>query len=193
MARKQVKTAKMKVTTTVAAGDAAVDAFLTDLYEARRFRDDLEKDRRDLSLTEVILRKEQLPLARKRVAELEQRYRELRGDCYVDPDHTNQTVPEHAPIEDWRMKFQAEAWEYWIRLVASGCNPTVHSILDPMVIWGRENDVRSVSGIYPSSGHLRNTVLGGKHWKPPTHSVEQAKAHVAQLAQVAHHPVTPEP
>lgn len=191
MARKHVKAGNIKPQPNVLVSEDETDAFLTELYEARRFRDDLEKDRQNLSLTEVILRQEQLPTARARVAELEQRYMELRGDFDVDTDIPQLPVPAISPVLDWRMRFQQEAYEYWLQLVASGCSPTVHGILDRMVTWGRENNVKSASGIYPSAGHLRNTVLGAKHWDPPTHSFEQAKAHVAQRAQVAQIPTTP--
>lgn len=90
------------------------------------------------------------------------------------------------PATNWRMKIQAEAYEHWIRLLASGCSPTVHSILDYMAKWCETNNVRTDSGIFPRTGHIKNTVLGGGHWMPPTISREQAKNHVAQVAQVAH-------
>ncbi|MDR3452640.1 MAG: hypothetical protein P4L96_07545 [Rhodoferax sp.] len=89
------------------------------------------------------------------------------------------------PNGNWKNQIQAAAYEHWITLRASGANPTVHSILDRMANWCSQNDVKTDGGIHPSSGYLRTHVLGGKHWTPPKHSVEQAKRHVEQAAQVA--------
>jgi hypothetical protein len=90
------------------------------------------------------------------------------------------------PILDWRMQIQAEAYEYWLRLRASGCNPSVHSICPYMAKWCVEKDIKGGKGQNPRAGTIRNTVLGAGHWTPPFHSVEQAKKHVAQIAQTAH-------
>ena len=68
---------------------------------------------------------------------------------------------------NWKMQIQAEAALRFQRLRASGASPTTHSILDDMATWCRTNDVKTDSGIYPSSGYLRTHVLGGKHWNPP--------------------------
>ena len=68
---------------------------------------------------------------------------------------------------NWKMKVQAEAASRFKRLRASGASPTTHSILDDMVIWCRDNDVKTDGGIYPKAGYLRTHVLGGKHWTPP--------------------------
>lgn len=114
---------------------------------------------------------------------------ELRFSCkdvQAAPVQTAEPVPKKKatpkPITNWRMLIQAEASEYWIRLLASGCSPTVHSILDDMAKWCVTKDVRTDTGIYPSAGHIKNTVLGGGHWPPPTISREQAKKHVAHVA-----------
>ena len=90
------------------------------------------------------------------------------------------------PATNWRMKIQAEAYEHWIRLLASGCSPTPNSILDDLVTWCATNNVRTDTGIYPGAGHIKNTVINGRLWTQPTMSREQAKKHVAQVAQVAH-------
>lgn len=72
-----------------------------------------------------------------------------------------------AVATNWKMKVQIEAAAHFKVLRKSGASPTVHSILDKMVAWCRTNDVKTDSGIYPSSGYLRTHVLGGKHWSPP--------------------------
>ncbi len=89
-------------------------------------------------------------------------------------------------LPNWKMRVQAEATELFIRLLASGANPTPHSILDSLVTWCRDNEIKTAGkngGINPSNGYLRTHVLGGGHWTPPTMSREQAKRHVAQVAQ----------
>lgn len=68
---------------------------------------------------------------------------------------------------NWKMKIQAEAASRFKRLRASGASPTVHSILDDLVTWCRDNDVKTDGHIYPSANYLRTHVLGGKHWTPP--------------------------
>ena len=70
-------------------------------------------------------------------------------------------------LPQWKMRIQIEATAHMKRLRASGANPTVHSILDWMVTWCRNNDVKTSGGIYPAAGYLRTHVLAGKHWIPP--------------------------
>ena len=97
-----------------------------------------------------------------------------------------ETVGASGDVEaDWRMQIQAEAYELWLRLRASGCNPTVYSICEDMAAWCIKQDIKGGKGQNPRAGTIRNSVLGGVHWKPPHHSVEQAKKHVAQIAQTA--------
>jgi len=86
-------------------------------------------------------------------------------------------------VPNWKMRVQAEATELFLRLLASGANPTPHSILDSMAQWCRDNEIKTATNINPSANYLRTHVLGGKHWPPPTMSREQAKKHVAQVAQ----------
>lgn len=89
------------------------------------------------------------------------------------------------PATNWRMKIQTEAYEHWTRLLASGCSPSVHSILDYMAKWCEKNNVRTDTGIFPRAGHIKNTVLCARVWTPPTISREEAKKRVAQAEQVA--------
>lgn len=109
---------------------------------------------------------------------------------------TTQTTATPAPVEtasdgptplpalaNWKMRVQAEAYELFLRLLASGANPTPHSLLRPMAKWCRDNEVKTDTGINPSEGYLRTWVLGGGHWAAPTMTREQAKKHVAQVAQ----------
>jgi hypothetical protein len=105
----------------------------------------------------------------------------------VEPDKTGPADKATAkPATNWRMQIQAEAYEHWIRLLASGCSPTPNSILDYLVTWCATNNVRTDTGIYPGAGHIKNTVINGRLWPQPTMSREQAKKHVAQVEQVAH-------
>lgn len=90
------------------------------------------------------------------------------------------------PKLNWRMAIQAEAYDLWLRLRASGCNPSVYSISPDMAEWCIKNDIRGGKGQNPTAGTIRNAVLGGSSgWTPPTHSVAQAKKAVAQIAQTA--------
>lgn len=115
-------------------------------------------------------------------------------DCFptAAPEQTATPGPEVASegtapaVPNWKMRVQTEATELFIRLLASGANPTQHSILDSMVTWCCNHEIKTDGkngGINPSRGYLRTHVLGGGHWTPPTMSREQAKKHVAQVAQ----------
>lgn len=163
-----------------------IGSFLTQHDEAKQYRDDLEKVRRELSLAEIIARKKELPLARKEFSELERKYLELRGDVVSKSQAAtvrSTTVPAKP---DGRAQIQAEAFEHWIRLKASGANPSVHSICDSIAKWCADNNITTHTGVTPMAGTIRNTILGGSSgWQPPKHSRDQAKEHVAQLAQVA--------
>lgn len=98
-------------------------------------------------------------------------------------ESASDSVEPDAP--DWRMQIQAEAYERWLRLRASGCNPTVHSICDDIAKWCIEQNIKGGKGQNPRAGTIRNTVLGAGHWTPPHHSVAEAKKHVAQIARTA--------
>lgn len=89
------------------------------------------------------------------------------------------------PPTNWRHLIQAEAYEHWLRLRASGCNPSVFSICPDMARWCIEKNVKGDKGQNPTAGTIRNTVLGGGNWTPPFHSVAEAKRHIAQIAQTA--------
>jgi hypothetical protein len=39
--------------------------------------------------------------------------------------------------------------------------------------------------VTPTAGTIRNSILGGRNWNPPTHSRDQARAYVEQLARAA--------
>jgi hypothetical protein len=89
------------------------------------------------------------------------------------------------PLDDWKMQCQAEAYEQWFRLRATGANPSVRGISEHIARWCVQNEIRTTGNtICPSHAYLKTHVLGGKHWKPPLNmTVEAAKAHVAQVAQ----------
>lgn len=86
-------------------------------------------------------------------------------------------------VPNWKMLIQAEAAELFLRLLASGANPTPHSLVKPMAKWCRDNEIKTDGNINPSEGYIRTHVLGGDHWTPPTMNREQARKHVAQVAQ----------
>ncbi len=70
-------------------------------------------------------------------------------------------------IGNWKTKVQEEAAIRFKKLRKAGASPTVHSLLDGLASWCRENDIKTTGGIYPTSGYLRTHVLGGRHWTPP--------------------------
>jgi hypothetical protein len=79
----------------------------------------------------------------------------------------NDDAAPRPAVPNWKMLIQAEATAYCLRLRKAGANPTKNSILEPMVNWCRDNNVKTDGGIYPSDGYLRTHVLGGKHWDVP--------------------------
>ncbi len=68
---------------------------------------------------------------------------------------------------NWKMRIQAEATAFCLRLQKVGANPTKSSVLKPMTKWCVENEVRTDGNIFPSANYLRTHVLGGKHWDVP--------------------------
>ena len=103
------------------------------------------------------------------------------GDAAVR--QTSKARPES--VDAVRLQIQHEATEEWIRWLARGGNPTVHGILDTIASWCVKNEIRTAGGVNPKAGTIRNTILGAKHWTPPTMTRQQAKKHVEQRAQVA--------
>ncbi len=75
-------------------------------------------------------------------------------------------VPMSEPTH-WKMRIQIEAADHMKTLRGSGANPTVHSILNRMATWCRDNDVKTDGNIFPGANYLRTHVLGVPHWKPP--------------------------
>jgi hypothetical protein len=167
--------------------DQEISSFLTELDEARQDLDALEKSGHNLSPTEIMARRTHLTTARKKVNELKAHMEYLRGDHHLPVSPPEAVTPNTIPVKiDGRMKIQAEAYEYWIRLKATGANPTINSTCESMARWCADNGVTTHTGVSPRAGTIRNSILGGSSgWTPPTHSRDQAKEHVAQLAQVA--------
>jgi hypothetical protein len=75
------------------------------------------------------------------------------------------SADEAPPLEDWKMRVQAEAAAYWLRLRKTGANPTKASIRPHLLKWCQENNVLTKIGITPSDGYLKTHVLG--KWEPP--------------------------
>lgn len=90
---------------------------------------------------------------------------------------------------NWRFLIQEAAWKMWIRLRASGCNPTTNSICQDLADWCIKENIKGGKGQNPRAGTIRNAVLGGGKWSPPDFSVEGAKKYLEQNPQIA---MTPE-
>lgn len=102
------------------------------------------------------------------------------------PESANTPEISKSAKPDGRLLIQAEAYALWLRLKASGANPSVHSICEPMAKWCADTGTTTHTGVTPRAGTIRNTILGGSSgWQPPKHNREQAKKELAQLAQVA--------
>lgn len=69
--------------------------------------------------------------------------------------------------KDWKIMIQAEAARMIIDGRKSGAQPVVHSIIDDLARWCKNNNVRTSSGIFPSAGYIRTHVLSAKHWTTP--------------------------
>ncbi len=112
------------------------------------------------------------------------------GDAAATVEPHETTVPTVADkptpsLPSWKMLVQAEATEHWIRVLATGGQPSVHSIAEPLADWCKANNIRTTTKVNPGERYLRQSVLSGRYWTPPNLTREQAKKHVAQLAQVA--------
>lgn len=154
------------------------------------------KTRDDTRASDFEIKQNHLKPLLAELALLEAKKSAMRGDFQ---DETPQPAPaqatatpapevvasnDHAPAKpNWRHLVQAEAWEHWLRLRASGCNPSVYSICGDMAKWCAAKKIKGDKGQDPKAGTIRNTVLGGGHWTPPHHSVAEAKKHIAQIAQ----------
>ena len=69
------------------------------------------------------------------------------------------------PLEDWKMRVQAEAATHWRYLRTLGCNPTKHGMLNHLAKWCKANDVFLPGGSNPSEGSIKNRAL--VKWNPP--------------------------
>lgn len=163
-----------------------VDVLLSDLDEAKSNHQAwVTADTKGVP-SEIKLRNKELPAAKQALAELEAKISKLRGDVFPEPTAGPAVNANTNAKLDGRMLIQQEASEHWIRLKASGANPSVHSICAHMARWCADQHVTTHTGTTPTAGTIRNTILGGSSgWESPTHSRDQAKEHVARLAQVA--------
>ena len=85
---------------------------------------------------------------------------------------------------DWIGRIQSEATELFIRERAKGRSPTKNSMLPNLRQWCIASGVLMPgTKSCPSEGSIKNRVLNGSLWTSPNVSVQQAKAHVAQVAQ----------
>ena len=175
-----------KLKTNLPMSEEDVDVLLADLDEAKRNHQAwVTADTKGIP-SEIKLRNKELPAAKQALAELEAKISKLRGDVFPEPSAGPAVNTNTSAKADGRMLIQQEAYEHWIRLKASGANPSVHSICDHMARWCADQHVTTQTGTTPAAGTIRNTILGGSSgWEPPTHSRDQAKEHVARLAQVA--------
>lgn len=113
-------------------------------------------------------------------------YRWPHLEAKHQPESANTPEIAKSAKPDGRLLIQAEAYALWLRLKASGANPSVNSICEPMAKWCADTGTTTHTGVTPRAGTIRNTILGGSSgWEPPKHTREQAKKELAQLAQVA--------
>jgi hypothetical protein len=175
-----------KLTTTEQMSEKEIDALLSDLADAKTNHQAWETANHSGVPSEIKLRNKELPVAKQVLADLETKISKLRGDIFPEPSAGPAVNANTKAKLDGRMLIQQEASEHWIRLKASGANPSVHSICDHMARWCADQHVTTHTGTTPTAGTIRNTILAGSSgWEPPTHSRDQAKEHVARLAQVA--------
>jgi hypothetical protein len=163
-----------------------IDALLSDLQEAKSSYQAWETANHQGVPSEIKLRNKELRAAKQALAEIEAKVSELRGDNYPAPSKGASVSGKSNAKPDGRMLIQQAAYEHWIRLKATGANPSIHSICPQMAKWCADNGVTTRSGTTPTAGTIRNSILGGSSgWEPPTHNRDQAKVHVAHVAQVA--------
>ena len=175
-----------KLTTTAPMSEKEIDALLSDLDDAKTNHQAWVSANHQGIPSEIKLRNKELPAAKQALAEIEATISKLRGDIFPEPSAGPAVNANTNAKLDGRMLIQQEAYEHWIRLKAVGANPSVHSICPRMAKWCADENVTTHTGTTPTAGTIRNTILGGSSgWEPPTHSRDQAKEHVARLAQVA--------
>lgn len=101
------------------------------------------------------------------------------------------TEPKHVPAgngaiakPNWRNAIRGEAFEEWVRTIASGGTATLRDVAEHCSSWCKEKGVKSDIGRFPTSGYIKTHVIGGTHWQPPRGlSREAAKEHLEQKAQ----------
>jgi len=122
----------------------------------------------------------------------------LKDNRYLEiwepKEHTNEATSQNAsstvsappkPAKDWRFEVQEEAYKRWIRLRASGCNPSINSICQLIAEWCIQKDIRGGKGQNPTAGTIRNAALGAGKWTPPPHSVAAAKQYLERHPEIA--------
>ncbi len=68
---------------------------------------------------------------------------------------------------NWKMQIQIEATALCQRLYASGAKPSQTDLADSMARLCKQKNIKTSTGIFPTSGYIRNHVLGSKHWNFP--------------------------
>jgi hypothetical protein len=85
---------------------------------------------------------------------------------------------------DWRNVVRTEAYEQWVRILATNGTPTLKNVSVYLAEWCKAHEVKTDTGIPPSASYLKVHVIDGKHWAPPRNiSREDAKKHFEQKKQ----------
>jgi hypothetical protein len=77
-------------------------------------------------------------------------------------------------VEDWKNTVRAEAYEQWVRVLASNGTPTLDNVSTYLAHWCVANGVNGSLGKPPKSGYIKVHVIGGTHWTPPRGMTREA-------------------
>jgi hypothetical protein len=125
--------------------------------------------------SEIKLKETELASVEQVRKDLEARLSVERGD-FITPSYSTSDTTKEAESEtkavvpaqpNWKMRIQTAATDHCLQLQKSGASPTTHSILDAMVKWCHDNNVKTDGKIFPGANYLRTHVLSRKYWKLP--------------------------
>jgi len=85
--------------------------------------------------------------------------------AFLSPALPSSDKNEAKPLENWKMRIQAEAAIRWRKLRKVGCNPTKHSLKDDLAGWCRTEAIMTNTGINPTAEYIYRHVL--RQWTPP--------------------------
>lgn len=67
----------------------------------------------------------------------------------------------------WRHRVQQEAAAMYLRLRASGADPSVSDLANSLAQWCKNNKIVAERGKHPSAHYIRVHVIGKQHWEKP--------------------------